>query len=91
MGGLYKFLTKHCGYWRSIGVNLGLSNDVLNMIQRDWPTQERERLRVTLEKWLDQDIKATWSTLELAITNAYREELNLKPLQESKIHILLCI
>ena len=56
------------------------------MIERDWPTQE-DHFRVTLEKWLKLDIKATcnWGTLELAITNAQREKLSLQPLQESKM------
>ena len=87
---LYKFLTKYCGHWRSIGLNLGLSNDVLNVIQSDHPAQEGERFRIVLQRWLEQDIKATWSTLELAITNARRKELTLEPLQESKIAIIAC-
>ena len=53
------------------------------MIQSDHSGQ-RERLRVTLQKWLEQDASATWNTLELAISNAHREELNLAPLKESK-------
>ena len=83
---LYEFLTKYCGHWRSIGLNLGLPNDLLNMIQSDHPTQEGERFRIVLQKWLEQDIQATWSTLELAITNARRKELTLETLQESKAY-----
>ena len=86
MGELNKFLTKYCGHWRSIGYKLGLEDDVLNMIHSDHPTQERDCLRVALQKWLELDISATWSTLDLAITNACRETLSLETLQESKIH-----
>ena len=86
MGELNKLLTKYCQHWRSIGYKLGLEDHVLNMIQSDHPTEERERFRVVLQKWLEQDTKPTWNTLELAITNAKREELTFEPLQESKIH-----
>ena len=85
MGELNKFLTKYCGRWRSIGYKLGLSDDVLNMIHSNHPTQERECFRVALQKWLELDTRATWSILELAITNACREALSLEALQESKI------
>ena len=43
-----------------------------------------ERLRVTLEKWLQLNVEVTWSNLELAITNANRESLGLPPLATSK-------
>ena len=84
MGELNKFLTKYCGHWRSIGYKLGLSDDVLNLIHSNHPAQERECFRVGLQKWLEQDTSATWSILELAITNACREELSLEALSESK-------
>ena len=86
MGELYRFLTKYCGRWRSIGYKLGLSDDVLNLIHSNQCAQDRECFRVTLQKWLELDTNATWSTLELAITNACREASSLEALQESKIH-----
>ena len=82
---LNRFLTDYCGHWRSIGYKLGLSDALLNMIHRDYSTQERECFRFALQKWLELDTRATWSTLELAITNARREALSLEALQESKI------
>ena len=85
MGELNRFLTDYCGRWRSIGYKLGLSDALLNMIHSDHPTQERECFRVALQKWLELDSRATWSTLELAITNACREASSLEALQESKI------
>ena len=80
MAELYKFFTKFCEHWRSVGLKLGLSYDLLKVIEKDWSEHE-DRFRVTLEKWLQQE-KATWETLELAITNAQREKLSLEPLQE---------
>ena len=44
----------------------------------------RDCLRVTLECWLDLGVNATWSTLELAITNTKRVESGLDPLDASK-------
>ena len=83
MGELNKFLTEYCTLWRSIGYKLGLEDAVLTNIQSDCIIR-RECFTVTLQKWLDQDERPTWNTLELAITNARREELSLQPLYESK-------
>ena len=88
MSELNQFLTEYCGHWRSVGYKLGLEDTVIHMILHDHPTQERERFRVALQKWLEQDASATWNTLELAITNAHREELSLKSLIECKIHFI---
>ena len=84
MGELNKFFTKYCGHWRSIGYKLRLEDSALNLIESNHSTDEKERFRVTLQKWLEQDTRATWTTLELAITNAHREEQSLEPLKESK-------
>ena len=84
MSKLNQFLTKYCGHWHSVGYHLGLKDEVLNMIDDDHSTQQRESFRVALQKWLEQDVSATWSTLELAITNACREELSLESLKECK-------
>ena len=83
MAELNQYLTEHCKLWRSIGYNLGLEGVVLDMIQSDH-TAQRERLSVTLQKWLEQDVRPTWNTLELAITNSHRQELSLKALPMSK-------
>lgn len=86
MSELNRFLTMYCGQWRSIGYKLGLDDAVLNMIEGNHLTRQRECFRVALQKWLKQDTTATWNTLELAITNACREELSLEALQEGEIH-----
>ena len=90
MGELNRFLTEYCKLWKSIGYKLGLEDAVLDMIQSDCPTQ-RERFTIVLQKWLELDTRPTWSTLELAITNARREELSLEALPESKIQLNLAI
>ena len=83
MGELDQFITEYCGQWRSIGYKLGLEDAVLNVIQSD-NSEQRERFRVTLQKWLELDERSTWNTLELAITNAQRVVQNLKPLEKRK-------
>jgi len=85
MGELNKYLTEYCGLWRSVGYKLELQDSVLNVIQSDHPTQRMECFRIVLQKWLEQDVRPTWNILELAITNARREELSLEPLLESEI------
>ena len=82
---LNRFLTDHCEHWIAIGLHLDLKRSLLNVTSRDNPGKERECFRITLENWLEMDTEASWSTLELAITNANREKLGLGPLDASKI------
>jgi len=62
-----------------------LKSFVLDNIEDDYPRRLRERFEKMLNSWvkMDQD-KATWGTLELALSNANRVELGLEPLLERK-------
>ena len=84
MKGLNRFITDYCGYWRAIGLELGLQSSVLDVTEADHHLQQRECFRKTLKTWLQQDIHATWCKLELAITNAKREYFGLDALEASK-------
>ena len=84
-----KFLVKYCLEWKSIGGQLGLEESALAVIGADHRDQNRECLRLTLESWLQLDIKATWSKLELAITNSNRMKLGIDPLDTSKAYITM--
>ena len=84
MSELNKYLVKYCGLWRAIGLKLGLEDDLLETIARDNP-KHQECFRVMLQKWLIQDVSATWNSLELAITNAQRDDLSLDNLSESML------
>ena len=86
MKGLNRFLTDYCEYWRPTGLKLGLQSAVLGLIESDHRLQQRECFRETLQKWLQQDVHATWRKLELAITNAKREYLGLDALDTSKLN-----
>ena len=73
MKGLSRYLTEYSEFWRPIGLNLGLQSSAMVLIEADHRLQQRECFRVTLQRWLQQDVQATWYKLELAITNAKRE------------------
>ena len=77
------------GYGELLGLKLGLEYDLLEAIARD-NCKQQECFRVVLKKWLMQDVNPSWNTLELAITNAQRDDLSLCNLLESTyIRILL--
>ena len=80
---LQRFLTDYCKHWRGTDLQLGLKTSVLDQVEADNHTQS-ERFRVTLEKWLQLNVGVTWGNLELAVTNANRENLGLQPLTTGK-------
>ena len=84
---LQRFLTDYCKHWRNIGLLLGLKSSVLDLVASVYPMQDRECFRVTLEKWLQLNVGVTWGNLELAITNANRQELGLQALTTSMLEI----
>ena len=86
MSELNKHLVKYCGLWRAIGLKLGLQNDLLETVSAD-NSKQQECFRIMLQKWLVQDVSPTWNTLELAITNAQRDDLSLDNLSESMLLI----
>ena len=94
MSELHKHLVKYCRLWRAIGLKLGLKDDLLETISKENSKQYQECFRVMLQKWLIQDVSSTWNTLELAITNAQRDELSLDNLSQSMyvhMHVLKII
>ena len=91
MSELNKYLVKYCGLWRAIGLKLGLDDDLLETIAREYNPKHQECFRVMLQKWLIQDVSPTWNTLELAITNAQRDDLNLDNLTESMLPMYIYV
>ena len=87
MKGLNRYLTEYSVFWRSIGLKLGLQSSVINIIEADHDHQ-RECFRAMLQRWLQQDVQATWHKLELAITNAKREFYGYDALDASKLSSL---
>ena len=82
---LTRFLTTFCPLWIEIGLNLGLKETLLDVIKLDNPQKHRDCFRITLQRWLEQNTRADWKTLELAITNATRQskDLNTLTMEES--------
>ena len=80
-----EILTEHSRLWRKIGLKLGLDSSVLKSIEADF-TKQRDRFEEVLNAWLRlARSNATWSGLELAITNANREDLGLTSLPKCKL------
>ena len=80
--------TKYAVFWRQIGLKLGLDASVLNNVESDY-RQQRNCFEATLRKWMNlAGNNATWGALELAITNANREDLSLEALT-SKLYASL--
>lgn len=80
---LERFLTDYCEHWRGTGLQLELKSSVLDQVAADNHTQ-RERFRVTLDRWLQMNVGVTWGNLELSITNAKRTSLGCELLTTSK-------
>ena len=72
-------MTEYCTQWKDIGPLLGLTPAAVRVIEAD-NSKTRECFREVLQKWLQMDTKATWRKLELAITNANRQNLGLPKL-----------
>jgi len=81
---LEKILTKHCKHWRSIGIRLGLEDTLLDNVESDNSKNQRECFRITLKHWQELNVGVTWESLEFAITNANRVNLDIEPLEKSK-------
>ena len=80
-----EILTEYCTLWKGTGLHLGLNESVLSTIESDYKEQ-RKCFEMTLKKWSKQDQdKAKWGVLELALTNANRAELSLEKLLECKL------
>ena len=87
---LQRFLTDYCKHWRGTGLQLGLKSSVLDQVEADYHTLS-ECFRVTLEKWLQLNVGVTWANLELAISNANRQNLGLQPLTNGKENRSVCV
>ena len=69
-----------------------MQSSVLDIIETDYPNDQRKHLSKTLDAWMKQDRdRATWGVLELAITNANRAELALSPLLDLNTCKDLCL
>ena len=77
--------------WCDVGLELGLELSALSTIERDNPHDNVICFQRTLDMWLKSNDDATWKTLEIALTNVNRANLELLPVGDvySKDIVLL--
>ena len=68
--------------WEDIGLELGVQHNILKIISADNQQKCVPCFRSMLDKWLELNPKATWSTLEVAITNVNRTSKGLDPVTD---------
>ena len=91
----YVIKTAHAPNWRYIGIELNLETSILDIIAKDNPFNATVCFEKTLDKWLNLNPNATWSELEVAITNVRRANLarGLDPVTDiyGKYRVICCI
>ena len=76
-------IKKYAEFWEDIGLELGIEHYLLKNIKKDNLQDCVACLRETLDKWLELNTKSvTWKTLELALTNVNRANLELDPVDD---------
>ena len=75
-------IKKHANLWKDIGLELGLDLRLLNVIEKDHPHQSVTCLQIVLDEWLKLTTNATWSSLEVTLTNVTRVNLGLDPVDD---------
>ena len=81
MKNLNRYVTKYAKDWRNIGLELELELGVLDNIEAN--NQQVEKcLQKMLDKWLRSNRNTTWKTLEVALTNVNRLQLELDPVDD---------
>ena len=81
---------KFATIWRDVGLELGLELAVLKSIEEDYQ-KVATCFQETLDRWLKSSPGATWTKLEIALTNVHRQNLNLTPVENLYSEDLLCI
>ena len=84
-------ITEHAEHWEQIGRILdvqGLGNIKQNCRQLD--KFYEECLRKTLERWLQIDVKASWSKLDDALTQAIRDDAGVGGLNITSMLFYSC-
>ena len=70
---------EYASKWNGIAIELGLKTSTVDNIKTNNQKCE-DRLKDTLQKWLDVSVNATWNVLEVAVTNVKRAEMSLDPI-----------
>ena len=80
MRDLNRYVTrKFAAEWKKVGIELGLKLDVLKIIEKNYPQQTEDCFQEVIDRWLRSTPDVTWRTLEVALTNVNRQQLDLDP------------
>ena len=80
MRNLFRYVVhKYATEWNDIAIELGLKPSTVKIIKMDNQKCE-ECFKEALQKWLEISPNATWSILEVAITNVKRAKESLDPI-----------
>ena len=90
MKDLNRFVTTiYATDWYEIGIELKVDLHELNIIKQANPQQRVDCFQNTLGKWLQSTSNdVTWKTLEIALTNVNRANLELNPVDVNGKYIL---
>ena len=75
-------ITNYATDWEKIGLELEVQDEILKIISADNQRRCVPCFQSMLSKWLELNPKATWSTLEVAITNVKRTSNGLDPITD---------
>jgi len=75
-------IRKFAAEWKNVGLELDLQLDAIKIIERDYPLKTEDCFREVLHKWLKLTPNATWKSLEVALTNVNRQQLDLNPVDD---------
>ena len=77
----------HTYYWRDIGLELGISFDILCGINNcEYHSDVQWKFYVMISGWIEKKLtltNVTWRTLEVALTNVNRQNLGLDPVDDA--------
>ena len=75
-------IKKYAPDWEDIGLELGLQLNTLEIFSKNNQKECVSCFRSTLNEWLKLNPNATWSMLEVAITNVRRTSNGLDPVTD---------
>ena len=75
-------IKKYAAEWEDIGLELGLPLNTLEIFSKNNQKECVSCFRSTLNEWLNLNPSATWSMLEVAITNVRRARNDLNPVTD---------
>ena len=73
---------EHANDWKEIGLELKLGSYMLDVIEVNYPYDNKKRFFAMIQRWLVTDCDPTWKALEVALTNVNRKKSGLDPVDD---------